>query len=162
MQQSFDAHSESFDNQNSVIVTGNEGGMQDSVIRLWEECARLHYTTTQVWKLVEAGNYDLSEATVRRFFDKTSTATPSQHTIDVISAVVYGTSRDEFDPSQAHRYFREAAELKISMTNLQQSLAQLQGLKESYESRLRLYEEAIAFYRKHISDLMEMMSKNKE
>ena len=162
MQESSICHGESFDTHGSVIVTRNEGIMQDSVVRLREERVRLNYTVTQVCKLVKAGDYDISEATVRRFFDGESAAEPSQHTIDIISAVLYGTSRDEFDTTQAHRYFRECAELKISMASLQQSLAQLEGLKESYEGRLRLYEEAIIYYRQHINSLMELMSKNKE
>lgn len=150
MQQSFDDHSESFDNQNSVIVTGNEGGMQESVTRLREERLRLHYTVTQVCKLVDAGNYGVSEATVRRFFDEKSTAEPQQNTIDVISAVLYGTSRDEFDPTQAHRYFRECAELKISIANLQQTLARTSEENSSLTARLKAYEEAVAFYRRQL------------
>lgn len=140
--------------------------INESVQRIRDECQRLNYTVPQIMRLVTAGKYDLSESTVRNFFDTRNAHAPSQHTIDVLSAILFDTSRDEFDPAQAYRYYSECTELKISMTNAVQNAARIEAQCESLAARLSAYEDAVGFYRRQLEAaareremLLEMLKK---
>lgn len=124
--------------------------LNESVQRIRDECKRLNYTVPQIMRLVTAGKYDLSESTIRNFFDVRNSHAPSQHTIDVLSAILFDTTRDEYDASQAYRYYSECAELKISMTNAAQNAAKMEAQCESLAARLKAYEDAISFYRSQL------------
>lgn len=161
MQHQSDSNSHPFSAPNCADIGANECNLEvgdskmqeiDSILedaeRLCNKRIDLHLDVVQVWHMIQARNYDISENTVRRFFEKKGV--PQRHTIDVISAVLNGTVRDDFDPSQARAYYTECIEARISLSDIQQEKAELEKQCESLAARLKAYEEAIGFYRRQL------------
>ena len=145
----------------------NAGGtyMDSNRQLLIEESRRRNLTPIQVIRLAKAGGYDISENTIRNFYDDAK-GEPTQHTIDVLSAVIFGTEREDFDSAKAYQYYCECVEARISAANTQQRTAQLEAQCESLAARLSAYENAVGFYRRQLDAaareremLLEMLKK---
>lgn len=135
--------------------------INESWERLRQKRLELGYTVLTVVRLVEAGGYDLSENTTRRFFSERAEDkhTPTQHTIDVLNSVLFGTDRDDYDPGQAYRYFKECKESKLSIEEIQKEKSAIEAQCESLAARLETYEKAIEYYRRQLESQTAMNMK---
>lgn len=121
----------------------NEVSRPETVMRLRNTRQRLHLTVTQVWNMIQQADINISEATVRRFFnDDTPPETNFRNeTIEAISEILYGSKADDFDPTKCRLYYEEARELRSSMREYERSMAE-------NEARLGFYRELLAEQRR--------------
>ena len=158
MQLSSNSHLPSSHVGDETIMKGDECLKQDNESILIESRERLkqyrinsNLTVTQTWHMIEAGKYDLSESTVRRFFSDDDSV-PTQHTVDVISEVFYSSTTQDFDQSKARLYFQQCSEQGVSIADLQRKNTELERQCKSLEERLKMYEDAVSFYRRQLDD----------
>lgn len=155
---SFRADDETKIKEDERVKQDNEGILIESRERLKQYRIDSHLTVTQTWHMIEAGKYDLSESTVRRFFSEEDLV-PTQHTVDVISEVFYSSTTQDFDPNKARLYFQQCTEQGVSIADLQRKNAGLEKQCESLAERLKMYEEAIRFYRRQLDEASTERSK---
>ena len=130
--------------ENNSSAEIHEISVPETVARLRETRRRLNLTISQIWDMVREANLGLSETTVRRFFDdKTKLDTKwRKETVDGISAVLWGTSSKNFDPTKVNLYFEEAVAMRAaaeeSARQLAETRTQLEHYRELNEWQLQL------------------------
>lgn len=165
MQLSSNTYLPSFSNDDETIMKederlkqNDESVLMESRERLKQKRVDLHLTVVQTWRMIEAGKYDLSESTVRRFFSD-EVSVPTQHTVDVIDEVYNSATTQDFDSSKARLYYQQCTEQGIAIADLQRNNRELEKQCESLAERLKMYEEAIGFYRRQLDKTADERAK---
>ena len=125
----------------------NEISRPESVIRLRNLRKTMGLSVNQVVNMVNKAGANISESTVRRFFNDEVPPETNWRigTFETVSDVLLGTDLGDYDASEAMTYYKELKEQKILLKEYDRSTSELENKIAEYSRSIQRAEDIIKF-----------------